>query len=1200
MPYVGVDGQVYSSVRAAEELGGGNASYISPRDAAEMQAAGKPPADPNFTLKTADSVGRKAKVLDPANFAEQESLADMQALSDAGLTFYKSGASLFKESGAQVVLPDGTISPIFRKGTDLQEREAALAWARDAAAQKGIKWGVQLDPIVDEVEEDPIKDMTLAKEAIERLIASADHYMATGEDDGGGFVNAATGLPAGAANEQEAFLMRTGNYKMNMSNVMDILERTDDAYKQAIIQNTNSENWQEAKTKASSEFLYGAIGSLGDSRSHVRMLATSLYDANAFVNAVSVANAQNYSRGVQQKDEDGNPIGYFDESPITFGVEKGQPVMYGAGNTLISGIYPARLNSVWVNPEDIQNIVSGDVYSNYQEYYDKFRSGYEFLNDIDFLDLKPFQPIVRQNPTQPVTGDAGPTDGTGTGTGTDTGTQTPATSLPNTTTLEVPPVTYQTQQPQPVVQQQPQPVVQPSTVVQPTLAGPQTGTYPQAPVTGTFNVPSQTAGLSAVPASVTVATDTAGLTPTQLTQTMPGSGGTPNVGVQNSTYRNRFNQQITVTEMNGQPITYVPPGYSKVGAAKGGYMTNGYAAGGQVQDTMLEAKFRIASMNGYNGPKTNQALDSFANASPAMKAKFNAIGAALAKGGYIRKGYAEGGATSIEDFQGMQQGLITQTMQPIQAPLALIQPTVEDFIPTTAGQAAPIAPFAEAATVPTTSQAGMPIMTPASVMQAATVTPQVQAVTAGTQAAQGTVAPQAQVQAAQQATTSVSDLQAAQGSAIMMNNPVQREIQAGELISGAANAEKAAAFTEQVQAATATPSQQATVQGQLEGLMQQFEGGKTPAWAAGAMRNASAMLAARGLGASSMAGQAVIQAAMEAALPIAQMDAQVQAQFEAQNLSNRQQRAMLAAQQRAEFLNMEFTQEFQARVQNSARIGDIANMNFTAEQSIALENSRAANTVNLQNLSNRQAMVMAEAAALSQLDMQNLNNRQQAAVQNAQNFLQMDMQNLSNQQQTALFNSQQNIQALFTDQAQQNAAAQFNASSENQTNQFFASLASQVSQFNAVQQNAMDQFNVNAVNSLRQYNSQIQQQRDMFNAQNGLVVAQANAQWRQNMATLNTAAQNQSNLDFAKTINALTSTNLDAIWQRERDLMSFAFTSSESAMDRSLKLILGDKQLEAIRMELDAQEDAARGALWTRFLFGSGGSSSTGLLGSII
>ena len=65
--------------------------------------------------------------------------------------------------------------------------------------------------------------------------------------------------------------------------------------------------------------------------------------------------------------------------------------------------------------------------------------------------------------------------------------------------------------------------------------------------------------------------------------------------------------------------------------------------------------------------------------------------------------------------------------------------------------------------------------------------------------------------------------------------------------------------------------------------MDDFDQG-TPAWAAGAMRNATAALAARGLGASSMAGMAVVQAAMESALPIAQMDA-----------ANKQEMAMFKA-----------------------------------------------------------------------------------------------------------------------------------------------------------------------------------------------------------------------------------------------------------------------------------------------------------------
>ena len=228
----------------------------------------------------------------------------------------------------------------------------------------------------------------------------------------------------------------------------------------------------------------------------------------------------------------------------------------------------------------------------------------------------------------------------------------------------------------------------------------------------------------------------------------------------------------------------------------------------------------------------------------------------------------------------------------------------------------------------TTTTAAGPTQTQANLTNAVQAAPAVDAAMQATQAAQGTVDPQAKVLAAQQTATSVGNLQAAQGNATLMSNPTQRQIQSGELISGVADAQTAAQFTEQIQAAQATPSQQATVQGQLDGLMTQFQGGATPSWAAGAMRAATAAMAARGLGSSSLAGQAIVQAAMESALPIAQADASIQAQFEGQNLSNRQQVAMLAAQQRAKFMGQEFDQAFQSRVANSARIGDIANMNL--------------------------------------------------------------------------------------------------------------------------------------------------------------------------------------------------------------------------------------------------------------------------------
>ena len=473
----------------------------------------------------------------------------------------------------------------------------------------------------------------------------------------------------------------------------------------------------------------------------------------------------------------------------------------------------------------------------------------------------------------------------------------------------------------------------------------------------------------------------------------------------------------------------------------------------------------------------------------------------------------------------------------------------------------------------TTSYAQAPIQTDANLAEVGQTAPAVDAALTGLEAAQGTVSEASGVVSAQQEETSVSSLSAAQGDAILMDNPVQREIQAGELITGAADAQKAAQYTEQVQAATATPTQKATVQGQLKSLMADFEGGETPAWAAGAMRAATAAMVARGLGASSLAGQAIIQATMEAALPIAQADASTQAQFESQNLSNRQQRAMLAAEQRAKFMGQEFDQDFQARVQNAGRIADIANMNFTAEQQVALENSRNANTMNLNNLSNRQGMVMAEAAALSQMDSANLSNRQQAAVINAQNFMQMDMTNLSNRQQTDLFKGQARTQSILTDQAARNAASQFNASSQNQVDQFFSNLANNVSQFNANQANGQAQFNAGETNTMEKFNSEINNQRDQFNAQNQMVIAQSNATWRRQIATADTAAINRANEVNAQNVLAISNQAYAALWQQYGDTMEWAWTSAENAQDRISALAIAD--LDASARLTVAQEAAS-------------------------
>ena len=491
----------------------------------------------------------------------------------------------------------------------------------------------------------------------------------------------------------------------------------------------------------------------------------------------------------------------------------------------------------------------------------------------------------------------------------------------------------------------------------------------------------------------------------------------------------------------------------------------------------------------------------------------------------------------------------------------------------------------------TTSQATMPDQFGVAQATTQTTVGGVEDVVANTQAATGTVSQTMDAATKDPYSTAVSG---APGAA-QISQPTRVEapeplaVTPEMLVSGVADARVASAFAEEVKAAQAQPSEKATVQGQLVNLMAQFEEGDTPAWAAGAMRQATAMMAQRGMSASSLAGQAIVQAAMESALPIAQADAQTQAQFESQNLSNRQQRAMLAAQQRAQFIGQEFDQAFQARVQNAARVADIAGINFNAQQQIALENARIANSVDLANLNNKQARIMAEVAQIASLESQNLNNRQQAAQQNAQAFLQMDMANLSNEQQTELFKSQSKIQALFTDAAAENAASQFNASSQNQVNQFFANLFSQTSQFNATQENAISQFNADQRNVITRFTEEINNQREQFNSSNRLVIDQANANWFRNVATADTAAINFANNQSVGNLLAFTTTSLNNMYQAERDMIEQAWTSGENDLERATDIILqrivGEIELAVADKESSAKDSNTIGQ-WIRDIIG--------------
>lgn len=232
-----------------------------------------------------------------------------------------------------------------------------------------------------------------------------------------------------------------------------------------------------------------------------------------------------------------------------------------------------------------------------------------------------------------------------------------------------------------------------------------------------------------------------------------------------------------------------------------------------------------------------------------------------------------------------------------------------------------------------------------------------------------------------------------------------------------------------------------------------------------------------------------------------------------------------------------------------------------------------------------------DASTYSAFEMKNLDNRQQAALFNAQAFLQMDLANLENEQQTRLFKTQTRVQSMFSDQAAENAMKQFNATNKNQANQFFAQLKTQTSQFNAAQRNAVNMSNTEQANTVGMFNAQLKAQREQFNTENRLIIDQSNAEWRRQIATEENAQQNENNRLNAQLMTGMTTAAYNNLWQRERDLMSYAFTSSENAANRALQITL-QKMSDATQKKVAGQDSDASmwlagGKLAAEVVFGS-------------
>jgi len=380
-------------------------------------------------------------------------------------------------------------------------------------------------------------------------------------------------------------------------------------------------------------------------------------------------------------------------------------------------------------------------------------------------------------------------------------------------------------------------------------------------------------------------------------------------------------------------------------------------------------------------------------------------------------------------------------------------------------------------------------------------------------------------------------------------------------------------FTEAQRGVIAGLPKEALVSNQIDSLLSGMENGEIPAWARPAVASVEAMLAKRGLSASSVGRDNLFNAIIQSAVPIAQSNAQAIQQSVSQQKSIEAQAELQNAQMRQ-----------QTALSNADKVFNLNMAQFNADQQTELSNSKFMQTVSLTEASNEQQATIQNAVLMSQANITEAGIEGQRRIQNAKNFLTVDMANLNNQQQANVLQAQQEQQRMLSNQAATNASRQFNSASENQTQQFMSNLNAQMEQFNSQQVNASKQFNAqqsnaaearragrdadlnkaNAaiVNQTRQFNEQMDFNRDQFNTQNALAIQQSNVDWRRRANLADTAAQNAINQENVKMSFGMSSAAQSFLWQELRDQADYNFRWANDTATRKVQAMIAAASAE--------------------------------------
>ena len=278
---------------------------------------------------------------------------------------------------------------------------------------------------------------------------------------------------------------------------------------------------------------------------------------------------------------------------------------------------------------------------------------------------------------------------------------------------------------------------------------------------------------------------------------------------------------------------------------------------------------------------------------------------------------------------------------------------------------------------------------------------------------------------------------------------------------------------------------EATVQGQLANISQAIqqsvdEGKPLPAFAQGAKRLVDAAMQQRGLGASTIAAEALATGILQSSIPIAQQDAQFYQQAIFQNLNNRQQAAVLNAQQ-----------SFQMDTQNLSNRQQASLTNIQLRQQTMLSDQAAQNASEQFNAQSQAQTDQFFASLSTQI---NTNNAARADA--------MNQYSISESNKIAAINAQNEIQVAEADAQRQAAINQFNAQLQDQRDRFNVENQRIVDQSNVTWRRSINTANTAAINAANQTDAQ-----NLLNISN-FALSALWQQWRDEASWVNTASEN--------------------------------------------------------------------------------------------